>query len=173
MRRLVLLMLCLVMTAGAYAQEIVGKWVRTESDSEDGMAMTLNETFTVLDGSAFDDEIDMVVKMKDKKSGKNAVAKDNPKTFRLKIFSKGVLSLENGALTRTFDANSIRMEVLEKPEGTSKFITKMLAKFIYAGFKEEAKTPEHYKLISLTSDKLVLQSTNPDEPGNTTFTRKK
>ena len=173
MRKLMLLVVCLLMTAGAYAQSIVGQWVQTSKDSEDGNEMTLSEVFTVSDGGAFDDVIDMVFKMKDKKKDKNADAKDDSNAFRFKINCKGSWSLENGMFTRTYDVNTLRMEVLGIPEGKSKFATKMFAKFIYAGFKTEARTPERYKLISLTSDELVLQSTDPDDPGNTTFTRKK
>lgn len=173
MRKLVLLVVCLLMTIGAYAQSIVGQWVQTDRDAGDGMEMLLTETFTVLDGGAFEEEVIMEVRMTDAKSGKSAAVKESIKTFRLKITCKGGWSLVDGTLTQTFDAKSIRTEVLEQPDGFPKFIVNMLGKTVSSEFKKQAKKPERYKLVSVTSDELVLQSTDPDDPGNTTFTRKK
>lgn len=79
----------------------------------------------------------------------------------------------DGTLTQTFDAKSIRTEVLEQPDGFPKFIVNMLGKTVSSEFKKQAKKPERYKLVSVTSDELVFQSTDPKDPGNTTYTRKK
>lgn len=75
MRKLVLLMVCLLMTVGAYAQGIVGQWMQTDRDTGGGMEMLLTETFTVLDGVTFEEEVIMEVRMTDAKSGKSAAVK--------------------------------------------------------------------------------------------------
>ena len=91
----------------------------------------------------------------------------------MKITCKGGWSLADGTLTQTFDAKSIQTEVLEQPEGFPKFIVNMLGKTVSSEFKKQAKKLERYKLVSVTSDELVFQSTDPKDPGNTTYTRKK
>lgn len=172
-----LLMVCLMMTAGAYAQEIVGKWVQEERQTENGMEMAITETFTVSAGGRFEESVVMEMKVPDDKDGQKATGKadgaaDGKKVVRLRISCAGVWSVADGVLSQTFDPKSIRTEVLEQPDGFPKFFLNMVGKSVSSEFKKHSKKPELSKILTLTSDKLEIQSLDPKDQETSSYTRK-
>ena len=191
MRRLVLLVACLLMAVGACAQEIVGQWVQEERQAENGMEIVITETFTVSKGGAFEQGVIMEMRMSDasggrkeadkatgktdvKAGGKAGATTDQAagKTVRLRISCRGNWTLAEEVLTQTFDAKSIRTEVLDQPEEFPKFFLNMLGKTVSSEFKKQSKKPYRSKIITLTSDKLVLRSLDEKDPETSTYTRK-
>lgn len=194
MKRLVLLVVCLLMTVGAYAQEIVGRWVQEERQAENGMEMAITETFTISKDGTFEQGVVMEIRMSDaqkaagkgdKKAngqaagntdqtlGSQKAAGQKSEAVRVRISCKGGWTLAAGVLTQTLDAKSIRTEVLEQPEGFPKFFVNMLSKTVSSEFKKQSKKPDRSKVITLTADKLVLQSLDPKDSETTTYTRGK
>lgn len=191
MRRLVLLVACLLMAVGACAQEIVGQWVQEERQAENGMEIVITETFTVSKGGAFEQGVIMEMRMSDASGGRKEADKTTGKTdvktggkaaattdqaagkaVRLRISCRGNWTLAEEVLTQTFDAKSIRTEVLEQPEEFPKFFLNMLGKTVSSEFKKQSKKPDRSKIITLTSDKLVLRSLDEKDPETSTYTRK-
>lgn len=206
MRRMVLLMLCLVMTAGAYAQEIVGKWVQEARQTENGMEMAITETLTISAGGRFEESVVMEMIVPDAKDGQKATGKADDKSkaskaagqegqkvagqenqqvsgkadeaaggnkvVRLRISCAGVWSVADGVLSQTFDPKSIRTEVLEQPDGFPGFFLNMLGKTVSSEFKKHSKKPELSKILTLTSDKLEIQSLDPKDQETSSYTRK-
>lgn len=171
MKRLLLVVVCLVMAAGAYAQDIVGQWVQERRQTENGMTVAITETFAVSVGGMFEQGVVMEMKMADSPDGQKPEG-NTEKTFRLRISCKGGWTLADGVMTQTFDVKSIRTEVLEQPEGTPKFLLNMLGKTVSSEFKKQSKKPYRSKVITLTSDKLVVQSLDDKDSETTTYTRK-
>lgn len=214
MRRMVLLMLCLVMTAGAYAQEIVGKWVQEARQTENGMEMAITETLTISAGGRFEESVVMEMIVPDAKDGQKATGKADDKSkagkpagqegqqvsgqegqkvagqenqqvsgkadgaaggnkvVRLRISCAGVWSVADGVLSQTFDPKSIHTEVLEQPDGFPGFFLNMLGKTVSSEFKKHSKKPELSKILTLTSDKLEIQSLDPKDQETSSYTRK-
>lgn len=195
-------MLCLMMTAGAYAQDIVGKWVQEQRQTENGMEMAITETFSISKGGQFEESVVMEMKVPDDKDGKKAADKtdkkkatsqetqkvagqegqkeagktggtvDNQKVVRLRISCKGTWTMADGVLTQIFDPKSIRTEVLEQPEGFPSFFLNMLGKTVSSEFKKQSKKPELSKILTLTSDKLEIKSLDPKDQETSSYTRK-
>lgn len=195
MRRLVLLVACLLMAVGACAQEIVGQWVQEERQAENGMEIVITETFTVSKGGAFEQGVIMEMRMSDASGGRNEADKTTGKTtdktdvkaggkagattdqaagktVRLRISCRGNWTLTEEVLTQTFDVKSIRTEVLDQPEEFPKFFLNMLGKTVSSEFKKQSKKPYRSKIITMTSDKLVLRSLDEKDPETSTYTRK-
>ncbi len=167
MKRIIVALLSLVLSVSLYAQEITGKWIQTNQGSENGMEMTTSETLFIVKNGTFEDAVVMEMKYTDEKGGQA------PVKLKIRILCSGIWSLEDKLLSQTFDAKSVKTEVLEQPDGFPKFFMNVLSKSVVSEFKKHSKKPIHYNVVSLTSDKLQIQEVGSKESETETYTRAK
>lgn len=92
---------------------------------------------------------------------KNAQA---PLILKVRISCGGTWSLTDKTLSQTYDAKSVKTEILEQPDGFPKFFLNVLSKSVVSEFKKHSKKPIRCNVVSLTSDKLQLLEVEPKTP---------
>ncbi len=160
-------MLSLVLSVSIYAQEITGKWIQTNSSSENGTEMTTSETLSIMNDGTFEDAVIMEMKYTDDKNGQA------PVKLKVSISCSGTWSLTDKTLSQTFYAKSVKTEILEQPDGFPKFFLNVLSKSVVSEFKKHSKKPILYNVVSLTSDKLQIQEVGSKDSETETYTRTK
>ena len=85
----------------------------------------------------------------------------------------GAWDYEAGVLTQTYDAKSIRSEMIEQPEGFPKMFANMIAKKSVSELKKHAKRPQRSTVLTLTSDTLMLKDTMEKNPETDSYMRVK
>ena len=154
MKKVIMILACLVMSASIYAQDIMGKWFQTNSTVEEGTEVNYVDTLTLAPNKSFSDVVMFGIKMDDG-NGKQI-------TIKLATYCAGTWSYENDVLIRTYDPKSVRAEILE-PAGLPKMLTSMITKKTVSEFKKQTKEPQHSKILELTADKLTIQSGDSEE----------
>lgn len=165
MKRIIIILVSLALSAGLYAQKITGKWTQTNSSSENGSEMTIAETLSIEKNGTFEDSVTMLMKFTDEKNGQESLK------LRIRILCGGSWSLADNVLSQTFDAKSVKTEVLEQPDGFPKFLMNLLCKSIVSEFKKHSKKPMRYNVVSLTTDKLQVRELDSKDPETETYTR--
>ncbi len=165
MKKLIIALLGLALSVGLHAQEISGKWIQTHQESEDGSEMTASETLSIMKGGTFDDVLMLEMKFTDDKN------EQAPVKLKVRISCAGTWSLADKVLSQTYDAKSVKTEVLEQPDGFPKFFMNVLCKKIVSEFKKHSKKPVRYNVLALTSDTLRIQETGSKDPETETYTR--
>ncbi len=107
-----LFLLCVALAYGLKAQEMAGVWAQTNSASENGTEMTVSDTLKLSADGVFRNASVMEMSMDDG-SGQKA-------TVKMLVSCSGKWSCEGGVLTQTYDAKSIRSEVLTLTSDTLK-----------------------------------------------------
>ena len=167
MKRIIIALVCLVLSVSLYAQEITGKWIQTHQGSENGAEMMTSETLSIQNNGTFEDVVIMEMKYTDDKSGQA------PPKLKVCISCSGAWSLADKTLSQTFDVKSIKTEVLEQPDGFPKFFLNVLSKSVVSEFKKHSKKPIRYNVVSLTSDKLQILEIGSKDSETETYTRVK
>lgn len=165
MRRIIIVLVGLVLSVSIYAQEITGKWSQRHQGSENGSEMMASETLSILKNGTFEDAVTFEMKYTDEKSAKD------PLKLRLRISCGGTWSFTDETLSQTYDAKSVKTEVLEQPDGFPKFFLNVLSKSVVSEFKKNSKKPIRYNVVSLTSDKLQIQEIGSKDSETETYTR--
>lgn len=154
MKKVIMILACLVMSASIYAQNITGKWFQTNSTVEEGTEVNYVDTLTLARNKSFSDVVMVGMKMDDGNGRQIAI--------KLAIYCAGTWSCEKDVLTRTYDPKSVRAEILE-PVGLPKMLTSMITKKTVSEFKKQTKEPQHSRILELTDDKLTIQSGDSEE----------
>ncbi len=163
MRVTIVFLICLMVASGLKAQEMEGVWVQVDSASEKGTEMTVSDTLKLSEDGAFRNATVMEMSMDDGSGQKF--------TVKMLVSCSGKWSCEGGVLTQTYDAKSIRSEVLEQPKGFPKMFGNMLTKKTVSEFKKHAKKPQRSEVLTLTSDKLTLRDIGVKDPKTDTYMR--
>ena len=167
MKRIIIALLSLALSVSLYAQEITGKWIQTNSGFENGSEMMTSETLSILNNGTFEDAVILEMKYTDDKNGQA------PVKLKVSISCGGTWSLTDKILSQTFDAKSVKTEILEQPDGFPKFFLNVLSKSVVSEFKKHSKKPIRYNVVSLTSDTLQIQEVGSKDPETETYTRAK
>lgn len=154
MKKVIMILACLVMSASIYAQDITGKWFQTNSTVEEGTEVNYVDTLTLARNNSFSDVVMVEMKMDDGNGKQIAI--------KLAICCAGTWSCEKGVLTRTYDPKSVRAEILE-PAGLPKVLSSMITKKAVSEFRKQTKEPQHSKILELTADELSIQSGDAEE----------
>lgn len=166
MKRIITVLLSLALSVSIYAQEITGKWSQTHQGSENGSEMMTSETLSFMKNGTFEDAVTLEMKYVD---DKNAQA---PLILKVRISCGGTWSLTDKTLSQTYDAKSVKTEILEQ-DGFPKFFLNVLSKSVVSEFKKHSKKPIRYDVVSLTSDKLQLLEVGAKDSETETYTRAK
>lgn len=167
MKRIIIVLISLALSVSIYAQEITGKWNQTHQGSENGSEMMTSETLSFMKNSTFEDVVTLEMKYVD---DKNAQA---PLILKVRISCGGTWSLTDKTLSQTYDAKSVKTEILEQPDGFPKFFLNVLSKSVVSEFKKHSKKPIRCNVVSLTSDKLQLLEVGAKDSETETYTRAK
>ncbi len=167
MKRIIIALLSLALSVSLYAQEITGKWIQTNQGSENGMEMMTSEMLSIVNNGTFDDAVIVEMKYTDEKNGQASVK------LKIRILCSGTWVLADKVLSQTFDAKSIKTEVLEQPGDFPKFFTNVLSKSVVSEFKKHSKKPIRYNVVSLTSDKLQIYEVGSKDSEMETYIRAK
>ncbi len=165
MKKVIILLLGLALSFGLYAQEISGKWILAHQDSENGSEMNASETLSIMKNGTFDDVLILEMKFTDDEN------EQAPVRLKVRISCAGTWSLADKVLSQTYDAKSVKTEVLEQPDGFPKFFMNLLCKRVVSEFKKHSKKPVRYNVLALTSDKLRIQEIGAKDPETETYTR--
>lgn len=165
MKNLIIVLLSLALSVSLYAQEITGKWTQTHQGSENGSEMTASETLSIMKNGTFDDVLILEMKFTDDEN------EQAPVRLKVRISCGGTWSLADKVLSQTYDAKSVKTEVLEQPDGFPKFFMNLLCKRVVSEFKKHSKKPVRYNVLALTSDKLRIQEIGAKDPETETYTR--
>lgn len=165
MRKVLILLSCLTMALNIAAQDITGVWAQRNSASENGVEMTVSDTLKIAKDGSFYNAAIMEMSMDDG-SGQKA-------TIKMLISCSGTWDYEAGVLTQTYDAKSIRSEMIEQPEGFPKMFANMIAKKSVSELKKHAKRPQRSTVLTLTSDTLKLKDTMEKNPETDSYMRVK
>ena len=65
MKKVIMILACLVMSASIYAQDIMGKWFQTNSTVEEGTEVNYVDTLTLAPNKSFSDVVMFGIKMDD------------------------------------------------------------------------------------------------------------
>lgn len=166
MKNLIIVLLSLALSVSLYAQEITGKWTQTHQGSENGSEMTASETLSIAENGTFEEALIMEMKFTDDKDGQQT-----PVKLKVRISCPGTWSFADKVLSQTYDAKSVKTEVLEQPDGFPKFFMNLLCKRVVSEFKKHSKKPVRYNVLALTSDKLRIQEIGAKDPETETYTR--
>lgn len=166
MKRIIIALISLALSVSIYAQEITGKWNQTHQGSENGSEMMTSETLSFMKNGTFEDAVTLEMKYVD---DKNAQA---PLILKVRISCGGTWSLTDKTLSQTYDAKSVKTEILEQ-DGFPKFFLNVLSKSVVSEFKKHSKKPIRYDVVSLTSDKLQLLEVGAKDSETETYTRAK
>lgn len=167
MKRIIIALISLALSVSIYAQEITGKWSQTHQGSENGSEMMTSETLSFMKNSTFEDVVTLEMKYVD---DKNAQA---PLILKVRISCGGTWSLTDKTLSQTYDAKSVKTEILEQPDGFPKFFLNVLSKSVVSEFKKHSKKSIRCNVVSLTSDKLQLLEVGAKDSETETYTRAK
>lgn len=167
MKRIIIAILSLALSVGLYAQEITGKWIQISQGSENGAEMMTSETLSIVNNGTFEDAVVLEMKYSDEKSGQA------PLKLKIRISCSGTWTLSDKILSQTYDAKSVKTEVLEQPDGFPKFFMNVLSKSIVSEFKKHSKKPIRYNVVSLTSETLQIQEVGSKDSETETYTRAK
>ena len=165
MRKVLILLSCLTMALNVAAQDITGVWAQRNSASENGVEMTVSDTLKIAKDGSFYNAAIMEMSMEDG-SGQKA-------TIKMLVSCSGTWDYEAGVLTQTYDAKSIRSEMIEQPEGFPKMFANMIAKKSVSELKKHAKRPQRSTVLTLTSDTLRLKDTMEKNPETDSYMRVK
>ena len=160
-------MIGLALSVGLYAQEITGKWIQISQGSENGAEMMTSETLSIVNNGTFEDAVVLEMKYSDEKSGQA------PLKLKIRISCSGTWTLSDKILSQTYDAKSVKTEVLEQPDEFPKFFMNVLSKSIVSEFKKHSKKPIRYNVVSLTSETLQIQEVGSKDSETETYTRAK
>ena len=167
MKKIIIALLSLALSVSLYAQEITGKWIQSNQGSENGMEMMTSETLSIVNNGSFEDAVVLEMKYTDEKNGQA------PVKLKIQISCRGTWSLSDKILSQTFDAKSIKTEVLEQPDEFPKFFMNVLSKGVVSEFKKHSKKPIRYNVVSLTSDQLQILEVGSKDSETETYTRAK
>ena len=167
MKKIIIALLSLALSVSLYAQEITGKWIQSNQGSENGMEMMTSETLSIVNNGTFEDAVVLEMKYTDEKNGQA------PVKLKIQISCRGTWSLTDKILSQTFDAKSIKTEVLEQPDEFPKFFMNVLSKSVVSEFKKHSKKPIRYNVVSLTSDQLQILEVGSKDSETETYTRAK
>ena len=131
------------------------------------MEMMTSEMLSIVKNGTFEDVVTLEMKYVD---DKNAQA---PLILKVKISCSGTWSLTDKTLSQTYDAKSVKTEVLEQPDGFPKFFLNVLSKSVVSEFKKHSKKPILYNVVSLTSDKLQIQEVGSKDTETEVYIRAK
>ncbi len=167
MKRIIIAMIGLALSVGLCAQEITGKWIQISQGSENGAEMMTSETLSIVNNGTFEDAVVLEMKYSDEKSGQA------PLKLKIRISCSGTWTLSDKILSQTYDAKSVKTEVLEQPDGFPKFFMNVLSKGVVSEFKKHSKKPIRHNVVSLTSEKLQIQEVGSKDSETETYTRAK
>ena len=167
MKKIIIALLSLALSVSLYAQEITGKWIQSNQGSENGMEMMTSETLSIVNNGTFEDAVVLEMKYSDEKSGQA------PLKLKIRISCSGTWTLSDKILSQTYDAKSVKTEVLEQPDEFPKFFMNVLSKSIVSEFKKHSKKPIRYNVVSLTSDQLQILEVGSKDSETETYTRAK
>ena len=123
MKNLIIVLLSLALSVSLYAQEITGKWTQTHQGSENGSEMTASETLSIAENGTFEEALIMEMKFTDDKDGQQT-----PVKLKVRISCPGTWSFADKVLSQTYDAKSVKTEVLDKEHSLFRFHSEVVNK---------------------------------------------
>ena len=165
MKSILTIIICLVASLNLSAQSFLGKWEQPAHQEKFGIKVDVIETLDFLEGGDFDDEVIMMMEVADNK--------DKMNHLKWKITSRGRWTLDGEVITETFDPQTIRIQLLDKPGSFPGFLVSILDKIVLSEFKRQTRKPVCYQIMSVTESSLKLKPLGPDEdPALGSYTRK-
>ncbi len=162
MKKLLLLAIAQFVSVFAFSQDLTGTWKFENKDSDTIMSeVDTYKSNGQMDGVAYTKFI-----VGTTKDGEEV-------SMSMTIKYKASWQCKNNILTQIYDADSITIPSSECSEKFPKWLFKIIVSKAEKEFKKEAKSPQTYKIQSLSDSEMVLVELNTKDPETEKYVRVK